>query len=71
MDLRLSLARLCALDGKRVYVLFITKFTSAFDEILANEGVKIVKIPPRTTTSQLPCRAVGAHHTVRVHSPDA
>jgi hypothetical protein len=25
-----------------------TKFTSAFDEILASEGVKIVKIPPRT-----------------------
>lgn len=25
-----------------------TKFTGAFDEILASEGVKIVKIPPRT-----------------------
>jgi len=25
-----------------------TKFTSAFDTVLASEGMKIVKIPPRT-----------------------
>ena len=47
------------------------KFTRAFDEIFADEGVKIVKAPPRTPARELLCRAVGAHRAVRVHRPDA
>jgi putative transposase len=46
------------------------KFTRAFDEIFAAEGVKIVKAPPRTPRELL-CRAAGAHRAVRVHRPDA
>jgi hypothetical protein len=46
-------------------------FTGAFDEIFAAEGVTIVKTPPRNPASELLCRAVGAHRTVRVHRPDA
>jgi putative transposase len=43
------------------------KFTSAFDEILASKGVKIVKNPTADATSKLLCRAVGSHRTVRGH----
>ena len=45
------------------------KFTSAFDEIFAGEGVTIVKTPPRTPRELL-CRAMDTHRTSRVHRPD-
>ena len=47
------------------------KFTRAFDEIFAGEGVKIVKTPPRTPARELLCRAMDTHRTSRVHRPDA
>jgi hypothetical protein len=47
------------------------RFTRVFDGIFAGEGVKVVKIPPRTPPSQLLCRTVGAHRSVRVHRPGA
>jgi putative transposase len=47
------------------------KFTRAFDEIFADEGVKVVKTPAANATGQLLRRAVGAHRTNRVHRPDA
>ena len=46
------------------------KFTSAFDEILASEGVTIAKIPPRPRARTV-TPAVDTHRTSRVHRPDA
>jgi hypothetical protein len=43
------------------------KFTTAFDQIFASEGLRTVKIPPADPTRELLCRAVGAHRTSRVH----
>jgi putative transposase len=46
------------------------KFTSAFDQIFAGEGVKIVKTPPRTPRSN--CYAERwIQRTRRMHRPDA
>ena len=47
------------------------KFTRAFDEIFAAEGVKISKGSAADPARELLCRAVGAHRAVRVHRPDA
>jgi hypothetical protein len=52
------------LDGKIAEFRFLirdrdAKFTSAFDEILASQGVRIVRTPPRAA-GELLCRAVGA-----------
>jgi hypothetical protein len=47
------------------------KFTSAFDEVFTDEGVRVVKTPPRTPRAELLRRAVGADRTRRVHRPDA
>jgi len=44
------------------------KFTSAFDEILRNEGVKIVKIPPQTPRAN--CYAERWVRTVRSECTD-
>jgi hypothetical protein len=44
------------------------KFTSAFDAIFADEGVKTVKIPPRTPR-ELFRRKMGTHRTSRVDRP--
>jgi putative transposase len=44
------------------------KFTSAFDKILANEGVTIVKIPPRTPRAN--CYAERWVRTVRSEATD-
>ncbi len=46
------------------------RFTSAFDEIFTDEGVKVVKTPPQTPRANC-YAAVGAHRTGRVHRPDA
>jgi hypothetical protein len=47
------------------------KFTAAFDDVLASEGVRVVKSPPRAPPGELLCRTLGADSTVRVHGPDA
>ena len=47
------------------------KFTAAFDEIFASEGLKTVKTPPRTPRGKLLCREMDTHSTSRVHRPDA
>jgi hypothetical protein len=47
------------------------KFTSAFDEIFASEGVQIVRTPTADATGELLCRALGTNRTSRVHQPDA
>ena len=47
------------------------KFTGAFDEIFAGEGVKTVRDPAVDTTSELLCREVDTQRTSRVHRPDA
>jgi putative transposase len=46
------------------------KFSGVFDPIFAGEGVKLVKVPPRTPRELL-CRVVDTHGTSRVHRPDA
>jgi hypothetical protein len=47
------------------------KFTRAFDEIFAAEGVKIVKAPPRTPRANCYAGRWVAHRAVRVHRPGA
>jgi putative transposase len=47
------------------------KFTSAYDQIFAGEGVKIVKTPPRRPRAKLLRREMDTHRTSRVLRPDA
>ena len=47
------------------------KFTSAFDEIFAGEGVTDSQDPAADTARELLRREMGTHRTSRVHRPDA
>ena len=47
------------------------KFTSAFDQIFAAEGVKIVRTPPRTPRANCHAERWIRTRTSRVHRPDA
>jgi hypothetical protein len=40
------------------------KFTAAFDDVLAGEGVRVVKSPAAGTPGELPCRALGTDRPV-------
>ena len=46
------------------------KFTPAFNEIFASEGVTTVNTPPQTPRANC-YAAVGPNCTVRMHRPDA
>jgi len=48
-----------------------TKFTATFDAVLPDEGVQIVKSPPRGASCELLCRTLGTDSTDRVHGSDA
>ena len=43
------------------------KFTSAFDDVLASEGVRIVKISAASASGELLCRTLGTDGTGRVY----
>jgi putative transposase len=47
------------------------KFTGAFDDVFASQGVRVVKSPPRAPPGELLCRTLGTDRTVRVHRQDA
>ena len=47
------------------------KFTAAFDEVFASEGVRVVKTPPQTPRGELLCRTLGTDRPGRMHRPDA
>ena len=47
------------------------KFTGAFDDVFASEGVRVVQSPPRAAPDELLCRTLGTDSTDRMHRPDA
>ena len=48
-----------------------TKFTATFDAVLADEGVQIVKSPPRAPRANCYAETLGTDSTDRVHGSDA
>ena len=48
-----------------------SRFTRAFDEIFASEGLTVMMTSPRTPRGELLRRAMDTHSTSRVHRPDA
>ena len=47
------------------------KFTGAFDDVFASEGVKDREVPSAGAPGELLCRTLGTDRTDRVHRPDA
>jgi putative transposase len=47
------------------------KFTRRFDDALASQGVRIVKIPLRSAPGELLSETLGTNRTGRVRGPDA
>ena len=48
-----------------------SKFTTAFDEVFAGNGTRVIKAPVRSPRAKLLRREVDPHRTSRVHRPDA
>jgi hypothetical protein len=47
------------------------KFTGAGDDVLASEGVRLVKTPPQAPSIELLCGTLGTDRPGRMHGPDA
>ena len=47
------------------------QFTASFDAVLADAGIELVKIPPRSPRANAFCRALRTHRPDRSHRPDA
>jgi hypothetical protein len=45
------------------------QFTAAFDDVMADAGIEVAKIPATVPTSQLLRRTIRRHHQTRTHRP--
>jgi hypothetical protein len=47
-----------------------TKFTRACDDVMANNDIRVIKIPPRSPRTNAFAERVGTHGALRMHRPD-